>query len=157
MKNPFKKNLFKKNLFKKETKTSDVAYKIRVGTIREVTLEELVRLTYYDNVGAPQIPIIQYASDYLIYNYITTANYVGPEKLVSWLVVTESYYCKVNEFKKFIFFDDFNSKLEYTNNVEEKTSISTTSCIIPIISTLDDVSAAIVRRIKIKEALEKKD
>ena len=147
MKNPFKK-------FKKETKTSDVAYKIRVGSIREVPLEELVRLIYCDKLGSGEVPILQYCNGYLLYSYVVTANYGNLDRIVVWNIITESYYSVVNDYKRFVFYDDFHKTLEYTDNVLEKNSLSSASCSIPVLQTEDDVTMAILKRIKLKEVLE---
>lgn len=151
MKNPFKK-LFKK----KKEETNDVSYRIRVGTVREISLEELVRLCYYEKMSSQGIPLLQYANGYLLYSYAITANYGDLSHLVVWYIISESYFVKVREYKKFIFFDDSRNECEYTDDVSEKTQLSNCTCVIPVLKTQDDATVAILKRIKKQKMLEKK-
>jgi len=94
----------------------ELYYNISVSDdLHEVDLKSLVRLISIENS-----PSLIFKNNYLFYyDLILSKQFDKEGNLTIWTVITEGYYAQVEEFRKFIFFDDIFDIFEYTNDIRE--------------------------------------
>jgi len=136
-----------------EKKTHDNPFVVRrkvvvSDNVFNVDLKDLVRMVYYDRLTIGQVPVLEFKENKLFYMYCADAKNVFETDLIIWDIVLEAYYSDVPEFRKFVYYDDIMNILEYTNNVEDKATMSSSTCIIPVLNNHDLMIKEVLKKIK---------
>jgi len=128
---------------------SIVEHKIIISdSIFKLNFKNLIRMVYYDKAAVGQMPVLEYKDGKIFYLYISNVKNLVEDILILWDVVTEAYYTEVGEFKKFVYYDDMMDICEYTNHVEDKTTLSSSTCIIPVIDNNNLLVGELLKKIK---------
>jgi len=116
--------------------------------IFKLKFKDLIRMAYYDKAAVGQMPVLEYKDGKVFYLYISNVKNLAEDGLILWDVITEAYYTEVGEFKKFVYYDDMMDICEYTNHVEDKTTLSSSTCIIPIMENTDSITRLVAAKIE---------
>lgn len=122
--------------------------------IKEISFYELVRMSYYESMAEGKIPVLLFADNKIFYYYVSDAKYGDNSKLTLWNIIFETYYTKVDEYHKFVFFDDVNNILEYLDDTTEKNILSAGTAVIPVLKNNDKNLEAILNKINKKNIEE---
>jgi len=125
------------------------AYLILGCAPQELKISELVRHAYYDGITESRLPFINYADGKLIY-YKTTDGKAFENNIFKYLeLIVELHYAEVpslkEKFKKFVYYDDFHNIMEFTDSDTEKITMSSTTCLIPIIKEQKPISDILLK------------
>lgn len=93
-----------------------IIYNIHISDfIRLLDFKTLIRLANSENTN-----VLIFKNTIIVFYYLNQIKRINNDgDLEIWDYVSETYYSKVLDYKRFVFFDDVYNLFEYTNNVTE--------------------------------------